>query len=249
MKYGYMAGFRAELESEIKFAKKHFDFVEITLKPKSLDFPLQHFSALKNSLKNFEVIGHIHWEIKDFEKIYKNIKVLKKLGVKKITIHPFLDEEQTRKENIQNNIFFLSKINEFCLRNRIELLIENITNSPFNKASNLAKLIDNIPNVGMTLDIGHANKTSKSELSKFLKNFKSKIKHIHIHDNIGKFDHLFFNDPNRLKRIFTKIKSINYNGTILLETFAVIKNNQYVSLDFSEIKNRHIKQLEMVKKI
>lgn len=247
MKYGYMSGFRVDLESEIKFAKEYFDFTEITFKPEVLEYSQQYFSKLKNTLKTFKVIGHIHWEIKELKKIYKNIKLFKKLGAKKITIHPFSYEKQTLQKNIQNNIILISKINDFCTKNKIQLLIENVANGPFNKASNLAKLVDEIPNLGITLDVGHANKTSKIELSRFLKEQKSKIKHIHLHDNINNSDHLFFIDRTKLKKILTKIISTDYNGTITMETFAVLEKKQYVSLDFPKIKKLHIKQLDYLK--
>ncbi len=96
----------------------------------------------------------------------------------------------------------------------------------------MARLVDEIPNLGITLDIGHANKTSKIELSRFLKEFKSKIKHIHLHDNINKFGHLFFKNRAKLK-ILAKIISINYNETITLETFAILKNKQIHFFRFS----------------
>jgi sugar phosphate isomerase/epimerase len=247
MKYGYMSGFRADLLSEIKFAKEHFDFVEITLKPQLLGQSPQYFLKLKTSLKTLEVVGHVHWEIKELEKIYKNIKILKKLGAKKITIHPFSNNRQSLKQNVQNNIILLSQINDFCRKNKLQLLIENISSGPFNRAYNLAKILDEVPNLGIVLDIGHANRVSKMELNRFLKEFKSKIKHIHLHDNVGESDHLFFRNRAKLKKILTKIISVNYNGTITLETFAVLKNKQYLSLQFSGIKKQHIKQLETIR--
>ena len=234
-----MPSLEMDLISEINFAKKYFDFIEITLKLDLSEYTSQYISKLKTNLNNFEVLGHIHWEInssKELNKIYENIRIFKKLGVKKITIHPY--------QNIQNVLF---EISNFCNKNKLQLLIENTSNEPFNRAINLAKLIDDIPNLGITLDIGHANRTSRTELSKFLKIFKTKIKHIHLHDNVGKFDHLFFKKRNKFKRIITKINSINYNGTITLEMFAFLKNNQYVSVYNNKRRKLFIKQLEMIK--
>jgi len=239
MKYGFMPSFEMDLISEIKFAKKYFDFIEITLRLDLSEYTLQYTSKLKTALNNFEIFGHIHWEIdpsKELNKIYEHIRIFKKLGAKKITIHPH--------PNIQN---VLSEINDFCNKNKLQLLIENTSSEPFNKATNLTKLTENVPNLGVTLDVGHANKTSKTELNNFLKKFKSKIKHIHIHDNVGKFDHLFFQDKDKFKRIITKINSINYNGTITLEMFAFLKNNQYVSVYGIKRRKLFIKQLEMIK--
>jgi len=243
MQYGYMSGFREDLETEILFAKEHFDFTEVMLKPELFEHTTEYFSKLKNALKTFEVLGHIHWEIKELENIYKNMELFQRLGAKKITIHPVSYENKSLQENIQNNAIRLMKINDFCSKNNTQLLIENISTPPFDKASNLAKLADEIPNVGITLDVGHANKVSKTELNNFLKKCESKIKHIHLHDNVGKFDHLFFANQTKLKETLAKISSIGYDGTVTMETFAVLEKNRYVSLDFSEIKKLHVKQL------
>ena len=238
MKYGFMPSFEMDLISEIKFAKKYFDFIEITLKLDLSEYTPQYISKLKTALNNLEILGHIHWKIKppkEINKIYENIRIFKKLGAKKITIHPY--------PNIEN---VLSEINDFCNKNKLQLLIENASSEPFNKATNLAKLIKDIPNLGLTLDVGHANKTSKLELDKFLKKFKSKIKHVHLHAKVGTFDHLFFTNKNKFKRIIAKISSINYNGTITLEMFAFLKNNQYVSVYDKRRRELLIKQLEMI---
>ena len=137
MKYGYMAGFRSKLLSEIKFAKEYFDFIEVTLKPDLLERSSQYFSKIKNALEDFEILGHIHWEIKELEKIYKNIKIFKKLGAKKITIHPFSDQ------SVQDNLIILTKINNFCIKNKLQLFIENISNEPFNKTLEANKTDEN----------------------------------------------------------------------------------------------------------
>jgi sugar phosphate isomerase/epimerase len=159
MKYGFMPSFKMNLLSETKFAKKHFDFIEITLKLDLSEYTSQYISKLKTALGNFEILGHIHPEIKsfnEFNKIYENIRIFRELGANKITIHPYPD--------IQNA---LSKINNFCNKNELQLLIEN--SEPFNKATNLVQLVEDTPNLGITLDVGHANKISRVELSNFLK--------------------------------------------------------------------------------
>lgn len=238
MKYGFMPSFEIDLLSEIEFAKKYFDFIEITLKLDLSEYTSQYILGLKCALNNFEVLGHIHWGIdplKELDKIYENIKLFRKLGVRKITIHPH--------SNIKN---VLSEINDFCKKNKLQLFIENTSSEPFNKATNLAKLVKDIPNIEITLDVGHANKTSGKELNNFLRKFKSKIKHIHLHDTANKFDHLFFRNRNKLKRIIAKISSMNYNATITLEMFAFLKNNQFISVYDAKRRKLLIKQLEII---
>jgi len=239
MKFGYMSGSRADLISEIVFAKKHFDFTEITIQPELLKTFDNIFYDLKRTTENFEVLGHIHWEITDFDNIVKNIEILKNLECKKITMHPF------KNLNIKENARIFNKINDFLRKNEMRLLIENVSSSPYNLPDNILKLLEKIPNANITLDVGHANKIF--ELDKFIDNLKEKIGHIHMHDNIGDADHLFYENQNRINQIISRIKSFGYDGTVLLETFSIMINGKNTSQEFSAIKELHIKQLEMIK--
>ena len=73
MKFGYMAGFRADLLSEIEFAKKHFNFIEINIQAELLKTIDNIFYDFKNALSEIEVLGHIHWEITEPNDIKRNI--------------------------------------------------------------------------------------------------------------------------------------------------------------------------------
>jgi len=239
MKFGYMSGFRGDLLNEIKYAKQFFDFTEITIQPDVLKTIDDIFYDLKNATVNFEVLGHIHWDIIKHAEIVKNIEVLKDLGVKKITIHPFQDL------GIEENAKILNEINIVLQNNNMRLLIENISSTPYNSADNISKLLEKISNAKITLDVGHANRIS--ELNKFIDIFKDKIGHIHLHDNFGDSDHLFYQDQSKIDEIFSKINSVGYEGTVLLETFSIMKDGNNSSQEFEEIKELHIEQLKKIK--
>ena len=76
-------------------------------------------------------------------------------------------------------------------------MVENAASPPFNRATTLSNLIRKIPNLAITLDVGHANRTSRLAVDKFLKLLGGKIKHIHLHDDFGGLDHLAF--ENKIK--------------------------------------------------
>ena len=234
-----MSGFRSDLISEIKFAKQYFDFTEITIQPDLLQNIDDIFVDLKEATNGFEVLGHIHWNIVEPDEIKKNIELLKILGAKKITIHPF------ENLSVEGNAEALNRISNFTQEHGLDLLIENVTKSPFNAAETISELLEKIPNAGLTLDIRHANKFS--ELDKFIELLGSKIRHIHLHDNVGDFDHMFYDDQERLSVALSKIKSFDYNGTVLLETFSVKSGNKNVSQEFPEIMKLHIEQIKKLK--
>jgi sugar phosphate isomerase/epimerase len=238
MRFGYMSGFRADLISEIEFSKKYFDFTEITIQPELLKTIDDIFFELKKAIHGFEVLGHIHWDITNFDAIAKNIEVLHNLGAKKITIHPF------HNLSIEENARILGQINIFSQKREMELMIENVSSAPYNSADIISKLLEKVPNAKLTLDIGHANIIF--ELDKFLETFKTKTGHIHLHDNIGNSDHLFFENQGKLEKMLSKIGLFGYDGTVLLETFSVIKDDQNISQEFPDIKKIHIEQLKMI---
>lgn len=251
MRFGYMPGFETNLISEINFAKEGFDFIEITLKLSLKEYTDKYIETIKNALNNFEVLGHIHWEIdlskgneREIEKVFQMIEIYKKIGTKKITIHPSYGNGKNISKIKKNNLQSLLKINDFCRKNRIELLIENSATGPFSKASIMKELVVQIPNSAITLDIGHANRNS--ELDNFLE-LSSLIGHVHLHDNIQEKDHLPFTNRNKLYSCLENLEKLNYNDTITLEIFYSIKNSEYTPLGLTEKRKLLINQVKLVR--
>lgn len=226
-----------DLLSEIDFAKKYFDFIEITLKKDLSEYKPKYITRLSATLKDFEVLGHLHWELNLSKEIYKHIRIFKELGAKKITIHLK-----------QNNLSVLIKIVNFCRKNRLQLLVENSGGSFFGRTSDFKKLLNNIPCLGITLDIGHASLVSKLEINGFLK-LKNRIKHIHLHNVSKRFDHLPFRNKAELKQLINKIKDTGYDETITLEIFYILKNNKYIPIDGKKRRRLLLKQLELIKNL
>jgi sugar phosphate isomerase/epimerase len=253
MKYGYMPNSNADLFEQIKFAKEHFDFIELTLDENLSKYNQRNIQKLKKALKNFEVYGHIHWKIKlynkdkkEIEKAIKSIKIFKQLGVKNLTIHPSWNKEMNEKDLIKNNLYSLKIVNEFCKKHKLKLMIENIQRSPFNRANFLFEFIGKIPNSKITFDTGHSAKVSKFEFAKFL-NVKNKIGHLHLHDCVKGFDHLDFKNKSKLKKIVNKIKDSGYNKTITLEIFTTLKNKKQIELDYKKRRKILIDHLAKLK--
>jgi|GEM_PF-2467677 len=259
MQYGYPLKFGPNLISEIEFTVENFDFIEFTLElyEKTLDFlpslTKNEVDEIKKLTKGYKLISHFDWDINPNEhlkEIEESIKILAILGVTDITIHPYKSGE-TLEENLEKNTGLISKINEFCKQNSILLRIENDAKGFFSHVENFSKLLNNFPDMGITLDVGHANKTSENEFDLFLKNFAWKIKHVHLHKYISnKTDHLFFDDKKEFEDVVSKIKDNGYEGTITLETHFVLKNGEKIYLNHGEtLKERRkafITQLEIL---
>ena len=202
MKIGYFLDFHLNLLEEIKFAKENFDFIEITF-DYGIKVNNEEIEKASKLLEDFLVIGHFNWNLepeKDYKEIENSIKIFKKFKAKYMVIHPknYLSSEE--------NISFLNS-----LKNKT-ILIENMSET-YGKSEAIKQLLEKTK-LNLCLDIGHAGKTN--ELENFLK-LIDKIKHIHLHYNIDKKDHLFFTDESKLKEILFKIKELN--ATVSLEMF------------------------------
>ncbi len=209
---------------------------------------------MKENLTNFEVLGHINWKLdltnrKDLKKIIKNIRIYKFFGSKKITIHFSTSTNGNQQQTKIKNFKALKCISDLCKKNKIQLLIENNVNSPFNLAKEFKYLLTKNLFLLMTLDIGHANSVSKKELNSYLNLFSPKIKHIHLHYNYGGFNHLLFpkKQKNWLICILKKMIKLNTKITVTLEMFTILKKQKPLLINGKLRQNLLLNQLKFIK--
>ncbi|MCD4783036.1 MAG: sugar phosphate isomerase/epimerase [Candidatus Eremiobacteraeota bacterium] len=251
MKIGYMPSIYSEdILPEIAFAKKHFDYIEITFKRDLSIYSKKYISSMNDILRGFKVMGHVHWgydfsqgKPQNIYKAQKTIGMYKKIGARKSTVHPSAGNGGSIERIRTNNIKSLGEIAGFCEENGVQMLVENLQTFPYNRAVNLKDLIEKIPSIMITLDVGHANITSDSEFVNFLNIIGDKIGHIHLHDNIGEYDHLFFQDTKKLAKIIKLIKKSGYNDTITIESFRIMGKEKPIELGDEERKDLIIRQL------
>jgi sugar phosphate isomerase/epimerase len=238
MKIGYIPSLSCDLLKEIDFAKKNFDFVEITLE-KRFKISQEIISKAREKLKDFLAIGHIHWDLnpdikEDYKEIWNTIQIFSKIGIKTIIIHP------KNSLTYEKNIFYLKKFRDHCSFLGIELLIENMVEN-YGTFEIIDKIL-NETNLNLALDTGHCNQVSKNELDKFLK-IKRKIRHIHIHHTNQEKAHLFFEDFKQLKELMKKIEGISSHIPITLEMFKLSKQD---SITEQERKNRLLEHKKVI---
>jgi len=72
--------------------------------------------------------------------------------------------------------------------------------------------------IGLVLDIGHAN--INGQIESFLKTFREKIVHVHVHDNRGEHDeHLGIQHGNiEWQKVSSLLKRVPFNKTVVLES-------------------------------
>jgi sugar phosphate isomerase/epimerase len=113
-------------------------------------------------------------------------------------------------------------------------MIENLPGS-FNTVKQLAELLDPLPELGLHLDIGHANLlTDYNTTDEMLKAYGSRLKHVHMHDNKGGSAdlHLPLGSGNiELDYYVRALQTSGYDATITLEVFTPDKHYLSYSRD------------------
>ncbi|RJS85412.1 sugar phosphate isomerase/epimerase [Candidatus Bathyarchaeota archaeon] len=125
--------------------------------------------------------------------------------------------------NWEMNLRSIRELAEFSKMHGVRVTVENgISNLHFllSKVEDFNRFYDNLGDyeIGLTLDVGHAN--IEGEIFRFLKEYAGKIVHTHLHDNHGISDeHLGIGDGNiNWRRVIQTFKEINYKGSLIVES-------------------------------
>ena len=113
-------------------------------------------------------------------------------------------------------------------------MIENLPGD-YNSAPQLGDLLDHIPELGLHLDIGHANlQVPHNTTEEILRDYGSRLKHVHLHDNLGGHADLHLplgTGTVDLRRSVEVLQACGYDGTITLEVFSPDKRHLTYSRD------------------
>jgi len=148
------------------------------------------------------------------------LEPVKEINADTLTIHLWMDPRFVSSRVIQYKVGFMKRLIRASRRFGLNINIENLSESH----RDLLPVFEKIPELGMTLDIGHAQLlTSKNRSFGFIAHCPERIRHIHLHDNRGGLSaaddlHLPLGQGRvDFLSIFSSLKTINYDGTMTLE--------------------------------
>ena len=155
-----------------------------------------------------------------FPKLAGVIALMPELGMRLLTVHLWMDPRFLKPETLEYKIDFLKRLLEIGRQAKITICLENLSES----ADHMAPVFSALPELKMTLDLGHAELLSERNTSfGFLQQYPERIQHMHLHDNRGgdspdddlhlPIGHGIIN----FKAIFEAIKAARYRGTMTLE--------------------------------
>jgi sugar phosphate isomerase/epimerase len=235
----------SDVLSEIAWmAQMGFDFVDLTLEPPAAASWRVEPRAIRDALDGYglHAVGHTAYYLplaSPFEEIRQAavvelrrcLDIFGALGVRWMNIHPDRNiPMHDRSFVVRRNLESISELLPLAERNGVGLMIENLPGD-YNSVAQLGDLLGPLPELGLHLDIGHANLMSPmGNLEAILSAFCGRLRHVHLHDNRGGAPDLHLPLGAGSVDVFGAIaalKTCGYDGTITLEVFS--PNRDYLS--------------------
>lgn len=225
-----------------------FDFIDLTLEPPMAVARRIDKNAVRAALEDqgLEVVGHTAYYLplcSPFESIRRAavdelkycLEVFASVGAGWMNIHPDRTAPlHERKFIIDRNLQTIRELLGASREFGVGIMVENLPGS-FNSVRQLSELLDPIPELGLHLDIGHANLlVDHNTTDELLAAFAPRLRHVHLHDNKGGSADLHLplgagtlDTPHYLR----SLQSAGYDGTITLEVFTPDRHHLAYSRD------------------
>jgi sugar phosphate isomerase/epimerase len=213
-----------------------FDFIDLTLEPPLANAREVNLPAIRSGLEAHElkIVGHTAYYLPlccPFESIRRAaveelkacIRAFGFLGATWMNLHP--DRQAPfygREFIIERNLQSIGELLDVARECGVGLMIENLPEG-FNNAEQLSGLLEPLRELGLHLDIGHANlRVSHNTTDELLDAYGHRLKHVHLHDNKGGIADLHLplgcGNINMLHYV-RSLQAHGYDGTITLEVF------------------------------
>lgn len=172
------------------------------------------------------------WEL-SLKRVKRSIEACEELGGKVVSLHPGrcpIPEIGWLMRDAKNRYLkFLGECLELAGELGVKLAPENtdMPYCPYSTLDELEKLVGDLENAGVTLDVGHAYRGGKKagiknpeqKIVDAIKRLKKKVVHVHLHDNHGEQDeHLPPGEGNiDFRPILHALRVKNYRGLLIAE--------------------------------
>ncbi|PWU05880.1 MAG: sugar phosphate isomerase/epimerase [Terriglobia bacterium] len=223
--------------SEIEWmAGMGLEFVDLTLEPPAAASWRIDPHAVRDKLQEhgMHVVGHTAFylpmgsAIEDVRRasvceLRRCLEAFSTIGARWMNVHPDRHAPMhDRRFFIEQNIRSFQELLPDARRLGVGLMIENLPGD-YNSAPQLGELLDPLPELGLHLDIGHANlQVPYNTTEEILLAYGTRLRHVHLHDNKG--GHADLHLPLGagtvdVRNAIRALKRCEYNGTITLEVF------------------------------
>ena len=249
MKYGFMLNLINPLKKEIKFLKNSdFEYIELPMEspylkkiikatPNYKFFKVAHVPTFVYTADLSEKIRNASQNL-----VLESLDIAKRIGIRKLTVHPSYVTGLGRYEKTKVKKMgydFLGRLYEKANELGLTICLENMMPDEgwLFEPEEFKPILKDFKKMKFMLDIGHANVMGGDDRNlKFIKLFKKRIGHVHVHDNLGfKDDHLPIGCGKiNFKKILSNLKKSGYNDTITFELFN--EDKDFLSLSLKKVK-------------
>ena len=148
------------------------------------------------------------------------VDTLNRMFIRSLNIHLLMDRKRVSSLVLTEKTRALKEIVEYGRKNSVVINLENLSEN----AEDFESVVSEVPHLGLTLDVGHANLGgSENKSIPIIEKFGKLIRHVHLHDNRGgqsKDDdlHLPIGDGTvDFPAIIDSLVLAGYCGTLTLE--------------------------------
>lgn len=237
MQIGAMNHPREEVVSEIRWmGEMGLGFIDLTLEPPAAASWRVDPAAIRAALADYGlgVVGHTAYYLPigspfeelragSVEALKRCLDVFAKVGAKWMNIHPDRYAPMHEREfYIERDLQSLRELHNVGEGLGVGLMIENLPGD-FNTVKQLGDLLEPMPELGLHLDIGHANlMVEQNSTWDILRVYGDRVKHVHLHDNKGGSGDLHLPlgaGTMDVAKHVGELKKTGYDDTITLEVF------------------------------
>jgi sugar phosphate isomerase/epimerase len=233
MKIGAMNHPARDVVSEIRWmAEMKLEFVDLTLEPPAACTSVIDVAAVKRALNDtsLSVVGHTAYYLPfcspfkalrrgATEEFKRCCEIFGELGAKWVNVHP------DRHAPFHDRAFMI-EMNLECFAQvmpTVRIMIENLPGH-YNTPAEVGWFLDRMPELGLHLDIGHANLlVDHNSTPDLCAAYRTRLAHVHAHDNKGGSGDLHLpigagviDWPSMIRAL----KRAKYDDTITLEVFS-----------------------------
>jgi sugar phosphate isomerase/epimerase len=212
------------------------DFIDLTLEPPMAASWKVDRAAIRRALEEHQlgIVGHTAFylpiasgieEIRRaaLDELRRCVDVFAEIGARWMNVHPDRHAPMhDRRFFVEKNLETLGALLPYARSRGVGVMVENLPGD-FNTARELGELLDPLPELGLHLDIGHANLlVVQSSVEELLSAYGPRLRHVHLHDNKGGAADLHLplgTGTVDVGRAVQLLKAHGYDGTITLEVF------------------------------
>lgn len=237
MQIGAMNHPQTDVLAEIRWmAELGLDFLDLTLEPPAAAAWRVDVGAIRAALREhgLGVVGHTAYYLpiaSPFESVRRAavsellrcLAVFAELGARWMNVHPDrYSPLDLRARIVQRNLESLRELLAAGREAGVGIMVENVPGD-FNDAGQLADLLEPLPELGLHLDIGHANlQVRENATEEILRAYGPRLRHVHLHDNKGGSADLHLplgTGTLEVSRYLGALRRAGYDGTITIEAF------------------------------